>query len=152
MIYILIVSLSFLLYCPVMTLFSAITPWQGFRLAKVRHRQRRYTTLHLAAFDQVGHLDKRRATRFHDSFISTLKNAIESRGMPVYFTSHLLRPAHMRSMKKLLTSEPPIYHWRCHPIRISRFVRKGIWFQMLLQEWRWVNVPETGYIVVIRHA
>jgi len=48
-----------------MTIVSAVTPWKGFRTALVRHRKKHYTTLHLSTFDRVGHLNLRRAARFH---------------------------------------------------------------------------------------
>lgn len=97
------VPLTLLLYCPIMTIVSAVTPWKGFRTALVRHRKKHYTTLHLSTFDRVGHLNLRRAARFHRSFLATLHLALQRDSTPVYFTSHLMRPAHLKSMTILMS-------------------------------------------------
>lgn len=149
MIYPLIVGLTLLLFCPSMTLLSTLTPWRGFRLAHVRHRRQAYLTLHLSTYDRVGHLSRQRAARFHQSFLGTLTTALRSEQTPVYFTSHLLRPAHLRSMAILLATEAPERRWHCQPVSIPPAVRTGIRIQILLQEWRWITVPKTGVLVVI---
>lgn len=138
------------LYGPVTTLISILKPWQGFLVRKTRHRNRPYVTLHLSGYDRVGHLNRRRAARLHRDFLSSLRCALLQGNTPVYFTSHLMRPAHMKSMTALLASLPSSHPWRCRAVTLSRAVRTGIWLQMLLQEWRWITVPEKGVLVVIR--
>ncbi|WP_391488868.1 hypothetical protein [Leclercia tamurae] len=142
--------LMLLLYCPIMTFIGAITPWRGFRTSSVRHRKQRYTTLHLSVYDRVGYLSLRRAARFHRSFLSVLQLALQNKSTPVYFTSHLMRPAHMKSMTALLKPMADSHRWRCTPVTISSVVRNGIRLHILIQEWRWITVPETGVLVVIR--
>ncbi|MDV5280091.1 hypothetical protein [Leclercia adecarboxylata] len=71
--------LMLLLYCPIMTFIGALTPWRGFRTASVRHRKKRYTTLHLSVYDRVGYLSLRRAARFHRSFLSVLQLALQNK-------------------------------------------------------------------------
>lgn len=152
MIFTLIIGLTLVLYCPFMTLLCILTPWQGFRLARVQHRRQTYLTLHLSIYDRVGHLNRRRAARFHRSFLTTLTAALQQEPTPVYFISHLLRPAHLRSMTVMLTTAMPACRWHCLPVRIPQCVRTGITIQILLQEWRWVTVPKTGVLVVIHPA
>lgn len=144
------VPLTLLLYCPVMTVVSVVTPWKGFRAAPVRHRLQHYTTLHLSNFDRVGHLSPRRAARFHRSFLATLQLALQGNSTPVYFTSHLMRPAHMKSMTVLMGKMDDTHRWRCVTVPIPPGVRNGIRLQTLVQEWRWITVPETGVLVLIR--
>ncbi|MBC2612917.1 MULTISPECIES: hypothetical protein [Enterobacteriaceae] len=144
------VPLTLLLYCPVMTVVSAVTPWTGFRTASVRHRKKHYTTLHLSTFDRVGHLNLHRAARFHRSFLATLQLALQRDSAPVYFTSHLMRPAHMKSMTLLMGKMDDTHRWRWTTVSIPPTVRNGIRLQTLVQEWRWITVPETGVLVLIR--
>lgn len=139
-----------MLYCPFMAFLAVITPWKGFRTSSVRHRRRRYTTLHLSIYDRVGHLTPRRAARFHRSFLTTLQKALRKSDYPVYFTSHLMRPAHMKSLRTLMASMDDTHRWRCIPVTLSPGVRKGIRLQMRVQEWRRITVPETGVLVLIR--
>ena len=133
-----------------MAIVSAVTPWKGFRAASVRHRKHQYTTLHLSTFDRVGHLNLRRAARFHRSFLATLQLALQRNSTPVYFTSHLMRPAHLKSMTNLMGKMDDTHHWRCTTVSIPPAVRNGIRLQTLVQEWRWITVPETGVLVLIR--
>lgn len=144
------VPLTLLLYCPIMTIACAVTPWKGFRAASVRHRNKYYTTLHLSTLDRVGHLNIRRAARFHRSFLDTLLLALQRSSAPVYFISHLIRPAHMKSMTVLMGKMDDRHRWRCTTVSIPPIVRNGIRLQMLVQEWRWISVPETGVLVLIR--
>lgn len=144
------VPLTLLLYCPIMTIISAVTPWKGFRTALVRHRKKHYTTLHLSTFDRVGHLNLRRAARFHRSFLATLQLALQRDSTPVYFTSHLMRPAHLKSMTILMSKMGETHRWRCTIVTIPPAIRNGIRLQTFLQEWRWITVPETGVLVLIR--
>ena len=144
------VPLTLLLYCPVMTIVSAVTPWTGFRTASVSHRKKHYTTLHLSTFDRVGHLNLHRAARFHRSFLATLQLALQRDSAPVYFTSHLMRPAHMKSMTLLMGKMDDTHRWRWITVSIPPAVRNGIRLQTLVQEWRWITVPETGVLVLIR--
>lgn len=144
------IPMGLLLYGPFMMLISTITPWKGFRTAKVLRHTGCYTTLHLSVYDRVGHLTPRRATRFHLSFLTTLLQAVESGNNPVFFTSHLMRPTHMKSMTNLLKQMEDTHRWRCHTVPIPRAVRNGIRLQILFQEWRRITVPETGVLVVIR--
>lgn len=142
--------LMFVLFGPLMAIAAAVTPWKGFRTSSVRHRKRRYTTLHLSIYDRVGHLTPRRAARFHRSFLTTLQLAIRKNSGPVYFTSHLMRPAHMKSLKTLMASMEDTHRWRCIAVTLTPVVRNGIRLQILVQEWRWITVPETGVLVLIR--
>lgn len=135
---------------PVMGLASLLTPWRGFILSTVRRHNGRYTTLHLSIYDYIGHLSPRRGRRFHKSFLDTLQRAIQEGGQPVYFASHLMRPAHMKSMTALLKPMANTHCWRQREITIPRHIRWGIRLQMLIQEWRWIPEPETGVLVVIR--
>lgn len=138
-----------LLLCPVFSLLCLLTPWRGFRSGRFIHRYRHYTTMHLSTFDRVGHLNRQQATRFHRSFLLTLDEILNRTDNPVFFTSHLLRPVHLRSMEALLARAVPERRWRKCSVHISRGVRVGIQLQMLLQEWRWITVPDTGVLVVI---
>lgn len=146
----LLFTFSMATVCPVMTLISSLKPWQGFRLIRKRRRSRPYITLHLSGLDRVGHLNRRRAARLHQNFLSTLKSALLQGDATVYFTSHLMRPAHMKSMTTLLASLPSSHQWRCQTLSVSRAVRTGIRLQILVQEWRWIKVSEKGVLVVIR--
>lgn len=149
MIFVCLGTAAVLLLCPVFALICFLTPWRGFRAGRVTHRHRHYATMHLSTFDRVGRLDRQQATRFHQSFLSTLKEMLHETDNPIFFTSHLLRPVHLRSMKTLLARETPDRRWRKRFVHISRVVRVGIQLQMLLQEWRWIIVPDTGVLVVI---
>lgn len=144
------VPLTLFLYCPIMAIVCALTPWKGFKTATSRRRRQRYTTLHLSARARIGHLSRRRATRLHRSFLTTLHRALQNDTTPVYFTSHLMRPAHRKSMTALLTSLKGTHRWRCIPVPVSRRVRTGITLLTFMQEWRRINVPDTGVLVVIR--
>lgn len=150
MFYVLITSVALLLYCPVMALICILTPWQGFRTATMQRRNKRYNTLHLSIYDRVGCLNRHRSIRFHKSFIATLSKILKHENTPVYFMSHLLRPTHFRSMREVLASQAPSRRWRSCQVKIPRVIRIGIRVQILLQEWRWITVPETGVLVVIR--
>ena len=144
------IPLFLVLYCPFMTLVSAVTPWKGFRAGTVHHRKRCYTTLHLSVYDRVGHLRPRRAARFHRSFLTTLQLALRKSSGPVCFTSHLMRPAHRKSLTTLMASMSETHRWRSTRINLPAVVRNGIRLQMLVQEWRWITVPKTGVLVLIR--
>lgn len=141
--------ITLFLYCPAMFILSAITPWKGFRITSVKHRGQRYKTLHLATLDRIGKLGRHQANKFHRSFITQLRKAIREDSVPVYFTSHLLRPAHVRSMKMTL-SAVSTHRWHCRRVRIAPGIRIGIRIQILVQEWRWITVPSTGVLVVIK--
>lgn len=141
--------IALLLYCPAMVILSTLTPWQGFRISSITHRGRRYKTLHLATLDPIGTLNRDRANQFHRSFATQLGNALRDGSSPIVFTSHLLRPAHLRSMKIVLLTAARPPRWRCANVRMSRWVRTGIRIQVLIQEWRWITVPPTGVMVVI---
>lgn len=149
MAFIIVGTIALILYCPTMAILCAITPWKGFRISSIRHRGRRYKTLHLAALDRVGAMNRHQATKFHRSFITQLTKAIRDDSDPVFFTSHLLRPAHVRSMKMTL-SATPTHHLHCRKVRIPPGIRTGIRIQILIQEWRWITVPPTGALVVIK--
>ncbi|MEG5552384.1 hypothetical protein UXO11_22675 [Enterobacter wuhouensis] len=144
------VPVALLLYCPLMTLISFITPWKGFRTSTVRRKNRFYTTLHLSIYDRVGHLNLRRAARFHRSFLSTLERALHQNAKTVFFTSHLMRPAHMKTMTALLKSMEDTHRWHCRDVTIPLHIRNGIRLQIFIQEWRRITVPKTGVLVVIR--
>lgn len=138
------------LLCPVMLCICWLTPWRGFRLATVRRRGQRYITLHLSTFDRIGHLTRDRAARFHLSFLVTLTRALDRPVHPVFFVSHLLRPAHRRSLQKLMSARYPGRRWRCRKIPLRRSVRRAIQAQALLQEWRVISVPDTAWVVMFR--
>lgn len=148
--YFFIGTIALILYCPAMGILSALTPWQGFRISSITHRRRRYKTLHLATLDRIGKLNKKRANQFHRSFTKQLGNAVRDNSSPIVFTSHLLRPIHLRSMRIILSTTAAPLRWRCSNVKISRWVRTGIRIQILIQEWRWITVPSTGVMVVIR--
>lgn len=147
--YIVAAVTALFLYCPAMFVISTVTPWKGFRIASVKHRGRRYKTLHLATLDRIGRMNRHQANKFHCGFINRLASALSDDSAPVYFTSHLLRPSHLRSMKMML-SATATYRWHCRSVTIPRGVRVGIRMQILLQEWRWITVPASGVLVVIR--
>ncbi|MGJ3289493.1 hypothetical protein [Klebsiella sp. PL-2018] len=150
MIGLLIFIFSLVLLGPVMFVICLLTPWRGFRLATARRHRRRYITLHLSSFDRVGHLDRVRARLFHDSFLAAMEKALAHRERPVFFVSHLLRPSHRRSLRDMMSSRYPERRWRCRQIPLRRSVRYAIRIQMLLQEWRWITVPDTAWLVVVR--
>lgn len=149
MIFVCLGTAAILLLCPIFAVLCFLTPWRGFRTGWASHRHRRYATMHLSTFDRVGHLDRQQAMRFHKSFLSTLDEILYRTDSPVFFTSHLLRPVHLRNMELLLAHQASERRWRKCSVRISRGVRVGIQLQMLLQEWRWITVPDTGVLVVI---
>ncbi|AYY47061.1 hypothetical protein EGX89_00045 (plasmid) [Citrobacter freundii] len=61
-----------------------------------------------------------------------------------------MRPAHMKSMTVLMGKMDDTHRWRCATVSIPAVVRNGIRLQTLIQEWRWITVPETGVLVLIR--
>ncbi|EAQ9805011.1 hypothetical protein DAL45_13100 [Salmonella enterica subsp. enterica serovar Enteritidis] len=146
---IVILAASVLLMGPVMYLLSCLAPRKGFIVSQVTHRKKHWLTLHLAPFDRVGHLDRRQAYCFHQRFLERLAEALHTDTLPVFFKSHLMRPVHMRTMHNLLHTR--FRNARCFCIRVPLppAVRAGIRFQVLVQEWRWITVPETGILVVI---
>ncbi|HGB0710384.1 TPA: hypothetical protein ACIT4J_003767 [Salmonella enterica subsp. enterica serovar Typhimurium] len=146
---IVILAVSVLLMGPVMYLLSCITPRKGFIVAQVTHRKKHWLTLHLAPLDRVGHLDRRQACCFHQRFLLRLAEALHTDTLPVFFKSHLIRPVHMRTMNNLLHTR--FRNARCFCIRVPvhPVARAGIRFQVLVQEWRWITVPETAILVVI---
>lgn len=139
-----------LLHRLVWMLMFAATPWRGFKTGTKPHRMQRYTTLHLSGYDRVGHLNLRQAARFHQSFLTVLQQALQTRSSPLYFRSHLMRPAHRKSLTKLMASMAGTHRWRSTPVTLSAFERHGIRVQIFLSEWRWITVPETGVLVLIR--
>lgn len=146
---IVILAASALLMGPVMYLLSCLAPRKGFIISRVTHRKKHWLTLHLAPLDRVGHLDRRQAYGFHQRFLQRLAEALHTDTLPVFFKSHLMRPVHMRTMHNLLNTR--FRNARCFCIRVPLHpaARAGIRFQVLVQEWRWITVPETGILVVI---
>ncbi|EBT5359770.1 hypothetical protein CLK33_18030 [Salmonella enterica] len=146
---IVILAASVLLMGPVMYLLSCLAPRKGFIVSQVTHRKKHWLTLHLAPLDRVGRLDRRQAYCFHQRFLERLAETLHTDTLPVFFKSHLMRPVHMRTMHNLLYTR--FRNARCFCIRVPLHpaVQAGIRFQVLIQEWRWITVPETGILVVI---
>ncbi len=139
------------LYCPCFTLIALLTPRKGFAVFSVRHRQRHYRAVHLALLDRVGTMNRRRTRLYHLAFVRVLEEALTARPvLPVFFRSHLLRPAQVELACQTLSRRPG-YRCRIVPVILPRWERVAIVVQMLLQEWRFVQLPPVQAVMVVIH-
>lgn len=149
--YAVFVLVCLVLYCPCFTLIALVTPWKGFVVFSVRHRHRKYRAVHLALLDRVGNLNRRRARRYHQAFIQALEEALTARPMqPVFIRSHLLRPAQVVLVCQALSLRTG-YRCRIVPVTLPLWERTAIVAQMLLQEWRFVQLPPVQAVMVVIH-
>ncbi|ENM1244520.1 hypothetical protein AB6R96_002211 [Salmonella enterica] len=149
MAYVVFVLVCLALYCPFFTLIALVTPWKGFAVFSVKHRQ--YRAVHLALLDRVGTMNRRRARRYHQAFVQALEEALTSRPVrPVFFRSHLMRPAQVALVCQVLSHRAE-YRCRIVPVTLPRWERTAIVAQMLLQEWRFVRLPPAHAVMVVIH-
>lgn len=146
MIFFLFLILALLLYCPCFTLQSVFGRKQGFEVFTLRHRGRRWRVIHLAVRERVGRMTRRRVRFYHNAFLRALGEALQS-GEPVLFRSHLMRPAQVALACRTLISCGRRYH--VARVNIPPYERRLMTLLMLLQEWRFVRVPEQGVMVVV---
>lgn len=145
------VLVCLVLYCPCFTLIALITPRKGFAVFSVRHRHRLYRAVHLALLDRVGTMNRRRARLYHQDFVRALEEALTARPVrPVFCRSHLLRPAQVALACQALSRRTE-YRCRIVPVMLPRWERTAIVAQMLLQEWRWVQLPPAQAVMVVIH-
>lgn len=137
---------ALILYCPCFTLQSVIGRQKGFEVFTLRHRGRRWRVIHLAVRERVGRMTRCRVRFYHDTFLRALGEALQS-GEPVLFRSHLMRPAQVRLACRPLMDTGRRY--RVVVVNIPRYERQMMALQMLLQEWRFIRVPEQGVMVVV---
>ncbi|EAA7200320.1 hypothetical protein DQJ78_04900 [Salmonella enterica subsp. enterica serovar Newport] len=151
MAYVVFVLVCLALYCPFFTLIALITPWKGFAVFSVKHRHRQYRAVHLALLDRVGTMNRSRARRYHQAFFQALEEALTSRPVrPVFFRSHLMRPAQVALACQVLSHRTE-YRCRIVPVTLPRWERTAIVAQMLLQEWRFVRLPPAQAVMVVIH-
>lgn len=149
--YAVFVMVCLVLYCPCFTLIALVTPWKGFAVFSVTHRRRQYRAVHLALLDRVGTMNRRRARLYHQAFVLSLENALAARPVrPVFFRSHLLRPAQVALACQVLSHRTE-YRCRIVPVTLPRWERVAIVAQMLLQEWRFVPLPSGRAVMVVIH-
>lgn len=146
MIFFLFLILALILYCPCFTLQSVIGCQKGFEVFTLRHRGRCWRVIHLAVRERVGRMTRRRVRFYHDTFLRALGEALRS-GEPVLFRSHLMRPAQVRLACRPLMDTGRRYH--VTRVNIPPYERRLMTLQMLLQEWRFIRVPEQGVMVVV---
>lgn len=146
MIFFLFLILALILYCPCFMLQSVFVRKKGFEVFTFRHRGRRWRVIHLAVRERVGRMTCRRVRLYHDAFLRALGEALQS-GEPVLFRSHLMRPAQIRLACQILTSSCRRHH--IVTVVIPSYERRVMTLLMLLQEWRFIRVPEQGVMVVV---
>ncbi|WP_170158903.1 hypothetical protein [Brenneria alni] len=113
----------------------------------MQHKRKLYWTIHLAPFSRVGSFNRARLHRFNTAFVSSLEDALCRGERSIVIRSHLMRTAEIKLALTVLANYPCHYH--VVPVVFSRFEQVGITFQMLLQEWRLVAVPSSGFMIVI---
>ncbi|EFS2651748.1 hypothetical protein HX362_004670 [Salmonella enterica] len=146
MIFLLFLVLALLFWCPCFTLQSVIGRQKGFDVFTFRHRGRRWRVIHLAVRERVGRMNRSRVRFYHAAFLRALGEALQSEG-PIFFRSHLMRPAQVA-----LACQSLMYtgrRYRIVVVAIPRYERWLMTLLMLLQEWRFVRVPEQGVMVVV---
>ncbi|EAO6531852.1 hypothetical protein MU985_005289 [Salmonella enterica] len=146
MIFVLFLLLALLLYCPCYTLQSVIGRQKGFSVFTFRHRGRRWRVIHLSVRERVGRMNRRRVRFYHQAFVRALNEALQT-GEPVVFRSHLMRPAQIRLACQILV--PTCRRHHIVTVNIPLYERRLMTLLILLQEWRFIRVPEQGVIVVI---
>ncbi|HFW3088910.1 TPA: hypothetical protein ACIBE3_002455 [Salmonella enterica subsp. enterica serovar Reading] len=146
MIFFLFLVLALLLYCPCFTLLSVAGRQKGFTVFTLHHRGRCWRVIHLAVRERVGRMNRYRVRFYHDAFLRALSEVLQS-GKPVLFRSHLLRPAQVRLACQVLQYTGRRY--RIVTVEISSYERRLMTLLMLLQEWRFVRMPERGVMVVV---
>ncbi len=146
MIFFLFLVLALILYCPCFMLQSVIGRQKGFDVFTFRHRGRRWRVIHLAVRERVGRMTRCRVRFYHDAFLRALGEALRT-GEPVLFRSHLMRSAQVALACQTLISCDRRYH--VTRVNIPPYERRLMALQILLQEWRFVRVPEQGVMVVV---
>ncbi|HIC3077734.1 TPA: hypothetical protein ACW2OB_000309 [Salmonella enterica] len=149
--YAVFVMVCLVLYCPCFTLITLVTPWKGFAVFSVTHRCRQYWAVHLALLDRVGTMNRRRARRYHQAFVLSLEKALTAQSVrPVFFRSHLMRPAQIALACRVLSHRAE-YRCRIVTVTLPRWERVAIVAQMLLQEWRFIPLPSEHAVMVVIH-
>ncbi|EHF6859513.1 hypothetical protein J1L44_004506 [Salmonella enterica subsp. enterica serovar Panama] len=146
MIFVLFLLLALLLYCPCFTLLASFGRQKGFDVFTLRHRGRRWRVVHLAVRERVGRMTRCRVRFYHHAFVRALNEALQS-GEPVVFRSHLMRPAQVRLACQILVPVRRRHH--IVTVAIPYYERRLMMLLMLLQEWRFIRVPERGVMVVV---
>ncbi|ECR4900784.1 hypothetical protein R6V96_002329 [Salmonella enterica] len=152
--YAVFVMVCLVLYCPCFTLITLVTPWKGFAVFSVTHRCRQYWAVHLALLDRVGTMNRRRARRYHQAFVLSLEKALTAQPVrPVFFRSHLMRPAQIALACRVLSHGAERAEYRCRIVTVTlpRWERVAIVAQMLLQEWRFIPLPSENAVMVVIH-
>lgn len=143
------VMVCLVLYCPCFTLLSLVTPWKGFAVFNVKHRRRQYRAVHLALLDRVGNINRRNTLRYHRAFVSALDSALSmSPSRPVFFRSHLMRPAQVKLACRTLSGRSD-YRYRLVSVKLPLWERGAMVVQMLLQEWRLIPFPPGQAVMVV---
>lgn len=146
--YAVFVVVCLVLYCPCFTLLSLVTPWKGFTVFSMTHRGRQYWAVHLALLDRVGTMNRQRTRRYHQAFVQTLENALARPVRPVFFRSHLMRPAQVALACQVLSHRAG-YRCRIVSVTLPRWERFAMVAQMLLQEWRVISLPSEQAVMVV---
>ena len=148
--YVVFVMVCLALYCPCFTVLAWLTPWRGFAVFQVTRRGRQYRAIHLALLDRVGTMNRRRTRRLHRAFIRALERALDAPARPVFFRSHLMRPAQVALACGGLSRQTG-FRRRIVPVTIPRRERLAMVAQMLLQEWRLIPLPPAQGVMVVIH-
>lgn len=146
MIFILFLLLALVLYCPCYTLQSVIGRQKGFSVFTLRHRGHRWRVIHLAVRERVGRMNRHRVKFYHHAFLRALNEALQT-GEPVVFRSHLMRPAQVRLACQTLVATRRRH--RIAVVNIPLYERRLMTLLLMLQEWRFIRVPERGVMVVV---
>ncbi|EAA8668224.1 hypothetical protein [Salmonella enterica] len=146
MIFVLFLLLALLLYCPCFTLLASFGRQKGFDVFTLRHRGRRWRVVHLAVRERVGRMTRCRVRFYHHAFVRALNEALQT-GEPVVFRSHLMRPAQISLACQTLAPTRRRHH--IVTVAIPSYERRLMTLLILLQEWRFIRVPEQGVMVVI---
>ncbi|EPW1515414.1 hypothetical protein ACVVJ5_004376 [Salmonella enterica subsp. diarizonae serovar 48:r:z] len=150
MAYLIFVVVCLGLYCPCFTVLSWLTPWKGFAVFTVTHRGRKYRAIHLSLLDRVGSMSRCRAGRYHRAFVRALECALALPAHPVFFRSHLMRPAQVRLACQVLSRHPGC-RYRIVTVSLPAWERRAMVAQMLLQEWRLIRYPQEKAVMVVIH-
>jgi|GEM_PF-1245583 len=114
-----------------------------FILLKKRGR----TWLHLNPWLCTGHLGLRRHRFFRQALTDLLRVTLASSPLPVFMSSHLLRPNRIARLRRHF----PAGHYLFHVIErpVGRAERIGLHIETFLKEWRGFTPSRYGAIVVI---
>ncbi len=111
-------------------------------------KKRKHTWLHLNPWLCTGHLGLRRHRFFRQALTDTLRMTLDKSPLPVFMSSHLLRPNRIARLRRHF----PAGHYRFHVIErpVGRAERIGLRIETFLKEWRGFAPSRYGAVVVIR--